>query len=90
LFLQEQIKHIIIIAPGRLCTHGVGMKLASLTASSDAAQAPMILGSTPPEGYLYICMNQRLAIWGHPDIVQASMTDAAGEPRACIGDAAPL
>jgi hypothetical protein len=34
--------------------------------------------------------HQGLSIWGHPDIVQASMTDTAGEPRAGIGNASPL
>jgi hypothetical protein len=66
------------------------MKLVSLTVPPTAAQAPMILGGAHLEGYVYICMNQGLAIWGHPDIVQASMTDTDREPRACIGDAAPL
>jgi hypothetical protein len=33
------------------------------------AQAPMILVDVPPDGYVHICMNQALSIWGHPDIV---------------------
>ena len=51
------------------------------------AKEPMILDCVQLEGYAYISMNQGLAIWGHPDIVQASMTATAG---AGIGDAAPL
>jgi hypothetical protein len=50
----------------------------------------MILGVAQPEGYVYICTKQGLAIWGHTDIVQASMMDTTGKPRAGFGDAAPL
>jgi hypothetical protein len=67
--------------------HGVGMTLASLTTTRAVAKEPMILDCVQLEGYAYISMNQGLAIWGHPDIVQASMTATAG---AGIGDAAPL
>jgi hypothetical protein len=31
-----------------------------------------------------------LLVWGHADIVQASMTDTTGKTRAGFGDAAPL
>jgi hypothetical protein len=72
---------------------GVSMPLTSLILQSVVmmmlpfTHAPMILGGVQPEGYAYIGMNQGQAIWGHADIVQASMTDPAGLPRAGCGDA---
>ena len=47
----------------------------------------MILGGAQPAGYVYIGTNQGQAIWGHADIVQASLTDPAGQTRAGCGDA---
>jgi hypothetical protein len=55
----------------------VSMPLSPLTAPPAVAQAPIILGGAQPEGYVYISTNQGQAIWGHADIVQASMTDPA-------------
>jgi hypothetical protein len=46
----------------------------------------MILCGEQPEGHLYISMNQGRAIWGHADIVQASMTRPDGQHRAGCGD----
>jgi hypothetical protein len=82
---QDQI---LTSAPGAL--GAPSQPLTSLTAPPAVAQAPMIVGDVQPEGYVYISMNQGLAIWGHPDIVQASLTDTVGKPRSGIGDAAPL
>jgi hypothetical protein len=65
----------------------VGMTLASLTA---VAQAPMIISDAQLEGYVYIGSNWGQAIWGHADIVQASLTDPAGNARAGSDDAPPL
>jgi hypothetical protein len=47
----------------------------------------MILGGAQPEGYVYIGTNQGQAIWGHVDIVQASMTNPDGQPSVGFGDA---
>ena len=47
----------------------------------------MILGVAQPEGYVYIGTIQGETIWGHADIVQASMTNPDGQPRAGFSDA---
>ena len=66
------------------------MSLTLLTAPPAVAQTPMILGGAQPEGYVYISTNQGLTVWGHADIVQASLTDPFGKPRAGVGEATPL
>jgi len=72
---------------GATMQQGAGMPLASLTAPPAVAQVPMILGGAQPEGYVYIGTNQGQVIWGRADIVQASLTDPDGQPRASCGDA---
>jgi hypothetical protein len=61
---------------------GVAIATVSLTLPPTVAQTPMILGGAQPEGYVYICTNQGLTVWGHADIVQASLTDPACKPCA--------
>jgi hypothetical protein len=58
----------LLFRPGASLPHGVGMKLVFLTGPPVAAQAPMILGGAQQEGYVYISMNQGLALWGLPDM----------------------
>ena len=67
---------------GATLMKGAGMPLVSLTLPPTVAQTPMILGGAQPEGYVYICTNQGLTVWGHADIVQASLTDPACKPCA--------
>jgi len=64
---------------------GVGTSLASLPAPTAVAQSQMILGGEQLAGYVYIRMNQGQAIWGHADIVQASITDLNGQHRTGHG-----
>ena len=40
------------------------------------AQAPLIIGGVQPDGYIYVGMNQGLSVWGHAEIVAASVTEA--------------
>jgi hypothetical protein len=47
----------------------------------------MILSGEQPEGHVYIGTNQGRAIWGHADIVQASMTHPDGQHRAGCSNA---
>jgi hypothetical protein len=61
---------------------GVGTSLVSLPAPTVVAQAQMILGGDQQAGYVYIGTNHGQDIWGHADIVQASITDLDGQPRA--------
>jgi hypothetical protein len=63
---------------GAALPQGAGMPLAVLMAPPAVAQAPMILGGDQPEGYVYIGTNQGLTVWGHANIVQASLTDSYG------------
>jgi len=39
----------------------------------DARQ--LILGGAQPQGYTFVGQNLSMVIWGHPDIVQASITN---------------
>jgi hypothetical protein len=66
------------------------MSLTSLPAPTAGAQAPMIVGGAQQEDYVYIGSNWGQTIWGHADIVQASLTDPAGKARVGSGDASPL
>ena len=86
---QKKINALLITTAGATMLQDAGMPLASLTAPPAVAlsQVPMILGGAQPEGYVYIGTNQGQAIWGHADIVQASLTDPAGQTRAGCGDA---
>ena len=52
--------------------------LALLTATPAVAQSQMILCDAQPTGYMYIGMNQGLAIWGRAYIVQASLKTPPG------------
>jgi hypothetical protein len=63
---------------GAALPQGAGMPLAVLMAPPAVAQATMILGGDQPEGYVYIGTNQGLTVWGHANIVQASLTDSYG------------
>jgi hypothetical protein len=38
------------------------------------AAPPLILGGAQPPGYTFVGQNLGLVIWGHPDIMQASIT----------------
>jgi hypothetical protein len=38
------------------------------------ATPPLILGGAQPPGYTFVGQNLGLAIWGHPDIMQASIS----------------
>ena len=37
-------------------------------------QAPLIIGGAQPEGYIYVGMNHGLSVWGHAEVVAASVT----------------
>jgi hypothetical protein len=38
----------------------------------------LIMGGAPPPGYAFVGQNLGVAIWGHPDIMQASITNEGG------------
>ena len=62
---------------------GAGMELGAATSLAQMAvpvpgtttQATLIMGGAQPEGYVYVGLNQGLSVWGHTDIVTASVTD---------------
>ena len=49
------------------------MQLA--TAVPPPSQAPLIIGVVQPEGYIYVGTNGGLSVWGHAEIVAASVTE---------------
>ena len=46
--------------------------LAQMTAPS-TPRAPLIIGGAQPEGYLYLGLNHGLSVWGHADVIAASV-----------------
>jgi hypothetical protein len=42
--------------------------------------APLVIGGVQPEGYIYVGMNHGMSVWGHADVVAASVTELNGEP----------
>jgi hypothetical protein len=43
-------------------------------------QAPLVIGGVQPEGYIFVGMNRGMSVWGHADVVAASVTELNGEP----------
>ena len=41
--------------------------------------APFIIGGAQPEGYIYVGLNHGLSVWGHADVVAASVTELTSE-----------
>jgi len=50
-----------------------------LSAPTPLMQAPLVIGGVHPEGYIYVGMNHGLSVWGHADVVAASVTDLTSE-----------
>ena len=55
---------------------GHGASVSQMVAMGPPAVAtpPLILGGAQPPGYTFVGQNLGLAIWGHPDIMQASIS----------------
>ena len=50
--------------------------LAQMTVPTAVVEAaPLIMGGPPPVGYVYVGTNQGLSIWGHNEIVAASIME---------------
>ena len=45
-------------------------------AAPPTPRAPLIIGGAQPEGYIYVGLNHGLSVWGHADVVAASVTEA--------------
>ena len=56
---------------------GPGASVSQLSAMGPLAVAALqlILGGAQPQGYVFMGQNLGVVIWGHPDIVQASITN---------------
>ena len=52
--------------------------LAQMAAPS-TPRAPLIIGGDQPEGYIYVSLNHGLSVWGHVDVVPASVTEPDSE-----------
>jgi hypothetical protein len=59
--------------PGVPMAAGALAQMAVPTAAVEAA--PLIMGGPPPVGYVYVGANQGLSIWGHNEIVAASIME---------------
>ena len=64
---------------------GIDTSAAALVMQIAAAvplpgQAPLVIGGVQPEGYIYVGMNHGMSVWGHADVVAASVTELNGEP----------
>jgi hypothetical protein len=71
LFLQEQLKGIIIFMGGTWAS-----VLQLVVMGPPAERAPqLIMGGAQPPGYAFVGQNLGMVIWGHPDIVQGSITN---------------
>ena len=42
-------------------------------------QVPLIIGGSQSEGYIYVGMNHGFSVWGHSEVVAASVTELDGE-----------
>jgi hypothetical protein len=62
-------------------TAGAPTTLAQIAGPAPVAMepVPLIMGGPPPVCYVYVCSNQGMSIWGHAEIVAASVVDS-GEP----------
>ena len=56
--------------------HGVSVSQLSAVGLLAERTPPLIMGGAQPLGYVHVGQNQGLNIWGHSDIVQASITNA--------------
>ena len=56
---------------------GPGASVSQLSVTGPQAERTpqLIMGGAPPPGYAFVGQNLGMAIWGHPDIVQASITN---------------
>jgi hypothetical protein len=55
---------------------GASVSQLAVTMGPLAERAPsLILGGAQPPGYAFVGQNLGMVIWGHPDIVQASITN---------------
>ena len=69
-----------LLAPANFIANaqaGVTTTLAQITAPVPItpAPAPLVLGGSQPAGYVYVGSNQGLTVWGHSEIVAASIMD---------------
>ena len=55
---------------------GPGASVSQLAVTGPPAERapPLILGGEQPPDYVFVGQNLGMVIWGHPDIVQASIT----------------
>ena len=60
---------------------GLGVSVSQLAAMGPpvVAAQPLILGGAQPPVYEFVGQNLGMVIWGHPHIVQASITDEGDE-----------
>ena len=42
-------------------------------------QAPLVMGGVQAEGYIYVERKHWLSVWGHADVVEASVTEPNSE-----------
>ena len=79
---QERVQEKLIEAQARLAQQDA--KAAAAVVPSDAPhlaqmtapstpRAPLIIGGAQPEGYLYLGLNHGLSVWGHADVIAASV-----------------
>jgi hypothetical protein len=85
---QVDLQHQLLDAQGRIqqndvkvaeVTTRVGFlgSVSQLAVTGPPAERapPLILGGAQPPGYAFVGRNLGIVIWGHPDIVQASITN---------------
>ena len=75
---QERVSEKLIEAQARLQQQDARMAsrgVATLTTAAPplSPRAPLLIGGEQPEGYQYVGLNSGVAIWGHSDIVSASV-----------------
>ena len=73
---QNDVKVAALAARvGLMGGHGASVSQLAVMGPPAVAAPPLILGGTQPQGYAFVCLNEGVVIWGHPNIVQASITD---------------
>ena len=79
---------MLLAAQARLEQQGARVAAAGLPnvvtplaqmAAPPTPRAPLIIGGAQPEGYIYVGLHHGLSVWGHADVVAASVTEAGSE-----------
>ena len=71
--LEEAQTRLDVRAAAAVLPSGVAALTTSVPPLSP--RAPLIIGRDQPEGYHYVGLNSGMAIWGHSDIVAASVVE---------------